>query len=171
MFRTILFAGLSALAACSAPPQPANQRDAAAPLPTPAAPTADALAAKRVVERYFDLMRARDYAQAWTLWSEGPAPAAGGRKAFIAASKAKGRFDGRAGDPSVVRDDTGTRYILVEASARVTAPVGKVTEQAGVVMLKRPVADGAPWRIWGIDIRPRHCRNGQVARGLGCVSV
>ena len=171
MLRTILFASLGALTACSSQPQPANHNGAATALPTPAAPTADALAAKQVVAHYFDLMRAEDFAQAWALWSDGPPPAAGELKAFVAASRAQGRFDGRAGDPSGVRDDAGTRYVLVEASARATAPNGRVTEQAGVVMLKRPVDDGATWRIWGIDVRPRHCRKGQVAKGLGCVAA
>lgn len=168
MVRTILVAIAGLLTACSAQPQPASQA-AATPVPARAAPTADALAAKQVAQRYFDLLRTGAYAEAWALWSDDTASAAGGLKAFAAASRAQGRFEGKAGDPTDVREKDGIRFVLVESTARVTAADGKASDQAGVLMLKRPARDGAAWRIWGVDIRRRHCSKGQVAQGLGCV--
>ena len=173
MFRQVLLATLALLTACSGQPQGTNQSAAAAvtPSPKPSAPTTDMLAAKKVAQLYFDRLHAGDYAGALALWSEDAASANGGLKSFASASRAEGRFEGRAGDPTGVRDSGGMRYVLVESSARVTSPKGRVSERAGVVMLKQPAQNRESWRIWGIDIRPRHCRDGQVARGLGCVQV
>ncbi len=129
------------------------------------------LAAKQVAQRYFDLLRVDDYAAALALWSDDSTTVALGGQAFAAAAKAQGRFEGRAGEPTTTRDSGDTRFVLVESSAHVRSPKGKVSDLAGVLMLKRPTRDGGVWRIWGTDIRPRRCRNNTVARGLGCVAA
>lgn len=169
MVRHVALMALVFLAACSRHDNAANQSAIAPVAPVPVAPTADTLAAKQVAQRYFDLLRAGDHAGALALWSDDATGIADGVKAFAAASRARGRYEGKAGDPTETRDTDGMRYVLVEASARVTSPKGKVSDEQGAVMLKRPVRGGAPWRIWGIDVRPRHCKGSQVARGFGCV--
>ena len=168
MYRLIAIASLIYLSGCSEKPRSARQAETARTTPRPSASSAEALAAKRVAEQYFDLLRARNYSTAWSLWV---GDAAGGREAFIAASKVRGSFDGRAGEPSAIREADGMRYILIEATGRSIAPNGKAVDQAGVVMLKRPAARRGDWRIWGADIRQRHCPKGQVVKALGCVDT
>ena len=171
MIRSVVLVVLGLVTACSEQPSTARHDATATPPPALPTPTADMLAAKQVAQRYFDSLRSGDYAGALALWSDDAATVTGGIKAFAAASRAQGRFEGRAGDPTAVRESGALRYVLVESSARVVSPSGKVSDQSGVVMLKRSARDAGGWRIWGTDIRPRRCKTGQVARGLGCVQA
>ena len=170
MLRLVAYSGLIFLAACSHRAEPSNQAAAAVPTPASAQPSADALAAKAVAARYFDLLRAGDYTGALALWNADAAVATGGAASFARAMRATGTFDARADTPSAVRDSGGERFVLVDAAARITPAGGPAKDQYGVVMLKRPVA-GGEWRIWGVDIRGRHCREGETPRGLGCVRL
>lgn len=163
-YSLLPFVALALAAACSRPTQPS-------PTPTPAppsapAPTADTLAAKAVAQDYFDRLKARDWRGAHALWVPG---AAGPLPAFTAALSKPTSFTGSAGAPSEVRTTDGVDYVLIEAATDTTDAAHMKTARSGVVMLKRPTGGAAPWRIWGTDIRPRHCKAGEQARGAGCV--
>lgn len=172
MFRAAALSVPLLLASCSgsgdAPKGTATATPAA--VATPAPPTAEALAAQRVVQDYFDRLHVGDTAAAFALWSRDSSVATGGAKQFAAAMPAAGRFAGQAGEPTAIKETDGMRFVLVEAAARVTSLKRPPLQEYGVMMLKRPAAADGAWRIWGQDLRPRHCPKGQTPRGLGCIT-
>lgn len=171
MRRSPVLSVIIVLTSCSGPTVSTNEATFnSSSVNSSAAPrTAEALAAKAVTQKYFDRLGAGEHAQALALWSDDAAVKRAGVEPFVAANRALGSYKGRAGEPAGIRDSSGVRYALVEASARIVSPKGKVTNEYGVVMLKHAVNGDDAWRIWGMDLRPRHCRKGTVPQGLGCI--
>ena len=164
--RYLLLAPLALLACCtsSKPPAPApsvTPSTAATP-----APSAAALAAVSVAQDYFDKLTAKKWKEAHALWMPevvGPLPA------FAAVSAKATGFTGKAGAPSAIKPTDGTDYVVVDAMTTTKEAAHGTVRRDGVVMLKRPTGTDRPWRIWGADIRVRHCKAGEQPRGLGCV--
>lgn len=165
-FRLLLLTPFTLLACCtpSKPPAPApsaTPSTAATPAPSPAA-----LAAVSVAQDYFDKLTAKKWKEAHALWMPavvGPLPA------FAAVSAKATGFTGKAGAPSAIKPTDGTDYAVVDAVTTTADTAHGTVRRDGVVMLKRPTGSEQPWRIWGTDIRVRHCKPGEQPRGLGCI--
>lgn len=156
-------APLALLACCTPAKPPAPSATSAV---ASAQPPAAAQAAVGVAQEYFDQLQARRWREAHALWSPevvGPLPA------FVAVSANMGALVGKAGAPTAIRSTDGTDYVLVEAVTDTTDARHGTVRRYGVVMLKRPSGAERRWRIWGTDIRVRHCKAGEQPRGLGCI--
>ena len=177
LFAALVLAGCSAntadhqAAANQSGGSVANAQNAA-PAPSP-----DALAARQVAQRYFDLLAAKDYRGAYLLWGNGGADAGGSLAAFTKAQGDLASFEGKAGTPTAIRTSGGQHYILVEAQAVARPRTGRPSHRSGVVMLRRSAdpqeadADKRQWRIWGMDVRQRRCRQAERGQALGCAPV
>lgn len=155
MRHPLLMALGLALAGCGAQQQPGD--NAAANVAELAAPSPDALAAKAQVERYFQLIAARNFEEAYKLWE--PEGASRSSPAALAGEYAHYKqYDVTVGDPTEIKAAGNFAYIIVGARAetqRVSG--GSVRTLDGRVHLKRAIPQGeakpGPWLIWAVDIR------------------
>lgn len=140
-----------ALAACgTGPTAPAN--DSATNATEAAPPSAEALAAKAQVARYFTLIAARKFDAAHRLWADDSATRTSPADLEREYARYK-RYDVTPGDPTAITTQGPMAYIIVAATAKVEAVRGGPARTLnGQVNLKRP-AKGGEWRIWAVDIR------------------
>jgi len=138
----------------------------ATPVAQPAdepATSANAQAARAVVEQYFALIGKHDYAAARAQWGNGGADAGGDAKAFADSFAIYSKYGPKVGDPTFVRTREGMQYVSVAVDVDVVFKVnGKMQKRSGAVMLRRSAnpnetnPDRKVWRIWGSDIRRKH---------------
>ncbi|MBX3595224.1 hypothetical protein [Sphingomonas sp.] len=156
---------LSLLTACGQQaPQAAQGGNTAQPATAVAeTPSADAMAAKRQVTRYFERIAARDFARAHAFWADGGKSSGGSVADLKRAFEPYAKYAGTAGDPTEVKVSGDTAYIIVPATAEATIrKTGVMRDLSGMVYLKRSVApkggDAAAgdWRIWAVDLRRAH---------------
>ena len=171
--RIVAIAPLILLAACTAR-QPANNSadaantlTAAAPLPPGArgpqpANSVDALAAKKVVEQYYALIKAKKYAEARLLWGNEGADAGGDVAAFAKTITPYSVYQPKVAGTSHIEVADGMQYVKVVASLHVKRrDTGAEADRDGAVTLRRsidpndPATDKRDWKIRGIDIRMR----------------
>jgi hypothetical protein len=166
------------LAACSrqAEPQanemaPAEAEPANAVSPVPESPTAQAPAvaaadrrspeaAVAVLNEYFRLIAAKDYAGAWRLWSDA-GRASGMSEAEFAASFATYReYRGAVGSPGAIEGAAGSSYLTVPVDVTGQLRTGERFKQSGSMMLRRvnDVPGATPeqlqWRIHSAELKP-----------------
>jgi hypothetical protein len=138
----------------AAAPAPAPDADAVAA--APGEPTPDDAAA--VVRRYYGAIDARQYEQAYQLWS------GDGRSSGQSAASFAGGFGDTAGvtvqtgTPGRVEAAAGSRYVRVPVSIRAVGVDGSERRYEGSYTLRRAVVDGATdaqrdWRIESADLR------------------
>lgn len=134
-----------------APVEPAPVAEAG-----PTEPGADDAAA--VVRRYYGAIDARQYDQAYQLWS------GDGRSSGQSAASFAGGFEQTAGvtvqtgTPGRVEGAAGSRYVRIPVSIRAVQVDGSEHRYEGSYTLRRAVVDGASdaqreWRIEGADLR------------------
>lgn len=113
-----------------------------------------------VVQRYYAFLEARDYAQAWALWSDG-GKASGMRAEAFAASFAKySEYHANIGAPGDIDAGAGQRYVTVPVVVYGKLKDGRPFNMKGEVVLQRTEVDGATeaqrrWHIRSADIKPR----------------
>lgn len=148
------------------------------PVPTPIAPTpvpttapslpvadagdATADAAAAVVRRYYDLIAAGRYQQAWQLWDNDGRASEMTAQAFVASFAKYADYRAEVGRPGRVDAGAGQRYVTVPV--RISGRLkdgGQPFAMAGPVTLHRTGAiDGSTpeqrrWRISASGVRPR----------------
>lgn len=122
----------------------------------PAEPTAaDATA---LLRQYFSALAARDFAKAHGLWSDEGRASGQTLDQFSASFTQAKSIDAQVGEPGVVEGAAGSRYVEIPVVLRITLADGSVRTQAGRVVLRRAVVDGASatqraWRIASMDLR------------------
>lgn len=146
--------------------QKAKAAEAAATAKKPGeepATSPNAMAAKAVVERYFKLIDAKDYAGAYVLWGDKGGDTRGTLEQFKAGFTPYSVYKPAVGAPTEIKVADGKQYILVTATIDVkNRKKGTTAHREGVVMLRRSMdpAEQDPekkeWRIWGVDIRVQH---------------
>jgi hypothetical protein len=99
-----------------------------------------------------------DVAQAYGLWSDGGRASGLTPEQFAAAFAGVTALDAQPGEPGPVEAAAGSRFIEVPLLLRSTHADGSVRTQAGRVVLRRAVVDGASaeqraWRIASTDLR------------------
>ena len=116
--------------------------------------------ARALVIRYYDLIKERKYADARKLWGHDGADAGGDTRAFAAAFARYSLYQPTVGEPTDIHVTGGEQYVNIAVKLRAKLKKGgRIVEQEGPVMLRRPVADesgGRGWSIWGVDIRSAH---------------
>lgn len=119
--------------------------------PTPA----DAAA---VLRQYYAAIAAGDHARAHGLWSDGGAASGQTLDQFGAQFAQVAAIEAHVGDPGAVGAAAGSRYVEIPVMLRITRVDGSRFSQAGRVVLRRAVVDGASaeqraWRIASADVR------------------
>lgn len=130
----------------------------------PAAPNSpDARAAMAAVQRYFQAIKAGDYAAAYAMWTERGKAAAPSLAEFKASFAPYSEYEPGVGRPTAVAVRDGAQFVLVSASTYVKRrDSGETAERDGSVMLRRSIDPNDPdpekrdWHIWATDIRVRH---------------
>ncbi len=119
--------------------------------PTPA----DAIA---VLRQYFSALATRDFARAHGLWSDEGRASGQTLDQFSASFALAKSIDAQVGEPGAVDAAAGSRFIEIPVVLRTTQADGSVRTQAGRIVLRRTVVDGASaaqraWRISSMDLR------------------
>lgn len=114
--------------------------------------------AASVLRQYFSALSARDHARAYGLWSDGGSASGATLDQFTARFAQATAIDAQVGEPGVIEGAAGSRYVELPVTLRITRRDGSVQAQAGRVVLRRAVVDGASaeqraWRIASADIR------------------
>lgn len=157
------------LAGCSPQGQPnaaeanaATESFTTAPLAAPedGPNSANAQAARKVVEDYFALIGQGKYGEARALWANGGADSGGDAVAFKASFAPYAEYRPKVGAPTFVQSSGASQYIKVAADLEIKfRKDGRVSQRRGTVMLRRSAdpretsPDKKEWRIWGVDIR------------------
>lgn len=159
----------AALPSETPPPRPAATTPAPAPVPTPTAeataPTDDtegAEAAAAVVRRYYGLIGAGRYAQAWRLWDDDGRASEMSRQAFAASFAKYADYRAQVGTPGRVDAGAGQRYVTVPVriSGRLKDGNRPFAMEGPVTLHRTADIDGATpaqrsWRISASGVRPR----------------
>ena len=127
--------------------------DTAADLPEPT--PADAVA---LLQQYYGALGARDFAKAYGMWSDGGRASGLTPEQFAAMFSQVTAVDAQPGEPRQVEAAAGSRFVEVPLLLRTTHGDGSVRTQAGRVVLRRAMVDGASaeqraWRIASADLR------------------
>lgn len=144
----------------SAPGSPGGLADDRTPVSeAPFAPDS-AQGAADVVQRYYAFLEARDYAQAWALWSDGGKASGMSAEAFAASFAKYGEYHADIGAPGDIDAGAGQRYGTVPVVVYGKLKDGRPFNMKGDVTLHRTEADGATeaqrrWHIRSADIKPR----------------
>lgn len=142
------------------PAQPASPAPDAASTGEEAVPDDSAEGAAQVVQRYYALLEAGKYGQAYALWEP---RAVGMTRAAFAASFAKYReYHARIGAPGRVDAGAGQRYVTVpvQVYGRLRDGDRPFAMRGSVILHRTADIDGATaeqrsWRIRETDIKPR----------------
>lgn len=113
----------------------------------------DAAAAAAVVQRYYNAIAARDFADAYGLWS-GEGAASGQSREEFAAGFAETEFvDVEVGTPSRPEGAAGSVYVEVPVVVRARTFDGRAQRFEGTYTLRRSTVDGATpgQQAWRID--------------------
>ena len=141
----------------------AAAEDAAAPSPDadagaamPGEPSAEDAAA--VVRRYYGAIDARQYEQAYQLWSGDGRSSGQSAASFAAGFGDTAGVTVQTGSPGRVEAAAGSRYVRVPVSIRAVGVDGSERRYEGSYTLRRAVVDGATaaqrdWRIESADLR------------------
>lgn len=140
-------------------PQPTDNPEsglAQAPPAAPGEPTVEDAVA--VVRQYYAAIAARDFAQAYALWSDGGRSSGQTLAQFSAGFAQTASVQVQDGQPGAVEGAAGSRYIHVPVTVQATQRYGSVRHFIGHYVLRRAVADGADdaqraWRIASADLR------------------
>ena len=117
--------------------------------------TADAVA---VVRNYYAAINDRDYAQAWSLWSDGGHASGQTLPQFVDGFANTAHADAEIGAPGDVEGAAGSRFVQVPVTLEATARDGSVQRYVGTYTLRRVVVDGATpdqqaWHIASATLR------------------
>ena len=121
---------------------------------------ADVEAAVSVIREYYAAINARDYRNAYELWS-GKGEASGQSFAdFASGFTETASVEARVGKPGVVEGAAGSRYISIPVTLRAKMADGSTQEFAGEYVLRRSVVDGATaeqktWRISSAKLKKK----------------
>ena len=122
-----------------------------------------AVQARQTVERYFKLIDAHKYGEAYLLWGDQGRDTRGSPEQFAATFAPYSEYRQTVGEPTAIKVADGRQYILVTATIDVkNKKSGKTAHREGTVMLRRSAdpretaPDKKEWRIWGTDIRVQH---------------
>ncbi len=122
-----------------------------------------ATAAKAVAARYYGLIAARKYREAWLLWGNGGADSRGTAEAFAKSFERYANYVAKVGAPTDIKAVGDMQYITISIEVMPILKTGaRGDKQSGTLLLRRstrlnePVADKKDWRIWGADVRVRH---------------
>lgn len=121
-----------------------------------AEPTTDD--AVQSIQRYYDAIKARDYASAYALWSDGGRASGQSPEQFAAGFADTADVMVSLDTPSRVEGAMGSRYLEVPVAVEATSRDGKVRRFVGAYTLRRSTVDGATpeqraWRIASADLR------------------
>jgi hypothetical protein len=162
-------AALLLVAACSQPSPESVPEAAPSPVETPAvtnAPVVEQPAAEpdktpqgavTVADAYFDLLRAGDYAKAWSVW-----PGADGgvtKDAFVGAYEKYSAYDAKLGAPGSTEGAAGSIYIEIPVQVTATLKSGGTEQLSGTVALRRVNdVDGSTlaqrtWHIHSVELK------------------
>lgn len=134
---------------------PANgaPRSPTAPADEPTAQ--DALA---VVQAYFSAIDARQYAQAWSMWSDGGRASQQSLQQFADGFSDTDHVAVETGAIGPVQGAAGSRYVEIPVSIDATLRDGSSKTYAGTYTLRRAVVDGATpeQRAWHIAMASMH---------------
>lgn len=113
-----------------------------------------------VVQRYYAFLEARDYAQAWALWSDGGKASGMSAEAFAASFAKYGEYHANIGAPGDIDAGAGQRYVTVPVVVYGKLKDGRAFNMKGDVTLHRTEVEGATeaqrrWHIRSADIKPR----------------
>ena len=159
----LLPADVVAQAPADAATDAAAEENAGAPSPdadagtaSPGEPTADDAAA--VVRRYHGAIDARQYEQAYQLWSGDGRSSGQSAASFAAGFGDTAGVTVQTGTPGRVEAAAGSRYVRVPVSIRAVGVDGSERRYEGSYTLRRAVVDGATaaqrdWRIESADLR------------------
>ena len=113
-----------------------------------------------LVQRYYAFLEARDYAQAWALWSNGGKASGMSVEGFAASFAKYGEYHANIGAPGDIDAGAGQRYVTVPVVVYGKLKDGRPFNMKGEVTLQRTEVDGATeaqrrWHIRSADIKPR----------------
>ena len=116
-----------------------------------------------VVRQYFALIGARKYADARLLWGNEGADSKSDDLTFANSFAGFSEYHGEVDNPTEIKLRDGVEYIAVQTKLRIRLKkYNEVSDRDGAVLLKRTSRAGpstltqSDWRIWAIDLRPRH---------------
>ncbi|MBO9714399.1 hypothetical protein [Sphingomonas sp.] len=113
-----------------------------------------------VVQRYFALIEAKKYGEAWTLWEDGGKASGKTPEAFAKDFEAYSTYHANVGAPGDVDAGAGQRYVTVPVIVYGRLKQGdKRFDLKGNVTLHLTVVDGASeaqkhWHIRSVDLAP-----------------
>lgn len=143
-----------------APGEPGGLDDDATPADETPQPEASAQGAARVVERYFGLIEAGRYRQAYNLWAPGRAGMSA--QDFIRSFDRYAEYHANIGAPDRIEGAAGSRYVTVPVQPYGRLKAGKRPfNMRGSITLRRvadvpgATAEQRRWRIHSADIKPR----------------
>ncbi len=118
----------------------------------------DPAAAAAVVQRYYDAIAARDYADAYALWSGAGTASGQTRDEFAAGFAQTESVDVELGAPSHPEGAAGSVYVEVPVVVRARTFDGRAQRFAGTYTLRRSTVDGATpeqraWHIHAARVR------------------
>lgn len=129
-------------------------------MPLPPSPTDEPSAqdAVGVVREYYSAINARQYARAYSLWSDGGRSSGQDPQQFADSLADTDGVSVQIDTPGRIDAAAGSRYIEVPVSVSTTRRDGSVQRFVGIFTLRRAVVDGASpeermWQINSADIR------------------
>jgi hypothetical protein len=143
-----------------APGEPGGLDDDRTPIDESPQPEASGQGAARVVERYYGLIEAGRYAQAYQLWE--PGRAGMNAQAFARSFDRYAEYHANIGAPGEIEGAAGSRFVTVPVQPYGRLKAGnRAFNMRGTITLRRvaevPGSTAAQrrWRIHGADIKPR----------------
>ena len=114
--------------------------------------------AVQAIQRYYDAIRAHDYAGAYALWSDGGRASGQSAEQFANGFADTTDVVATLDAPARMEGAMGSRYIEVPVAVEATTRDGRVRRFVGAYTLRRSVVDGATpeqraWRIASADLR------------------
>ncbi len=128
------------------------------PLPQSSTDEPSAQDAVAVVREYYSAINARQYARAYSLWSDGGRSSGQAPQQFADSLADTDGVSVQIDTPGRIDAAAGSRYIEVPVSVSTTRRDGSVQHYVGVFTLRRAVVDGASpeqraWQIHSADLR------------------
>jgi membrane-bound inhibitor of C-type lysozyme len=144
-----------------APGTPGGLPDDRTPINEAPQPEESAQGAATVLERYYAMLEAGQYRQAWQLWGDGGRASGMSVDAFAAGFARYAEYHANIGAPGAIEAGAGQRYVTVPVQVYGRLKAGnKPFYMIGSVTLQRSVVDGATdeakrWRLRSAALKPR----------------